>query len=263
MKWVTPNLFKYRDLLVALTHNELMLRYGLSTGGFLWMIIHPLAYLMVLSIIFTYVVPISIRQYPLFLFSGLLPWMYFIGTLSSVTPSLAVHADLMRKSPFPRIIIPLSGFIAQTMQFFVALTIFLVAIFLFGVFQIESGMIWSHLWSIFFAIILECTFLFGMVLLTSKIYIFFRDIAFAINALALIWFYATPIIYPISFVPKNFLPFYSLNPMVGIIELYRFSFGIDKIYYPAIIFSILISLATLLVGYYVFIKNEKNITDYL
>jgi len=250
------DLIEKRDLLIALTLKELKTRYKSATLGFLWAFLNPLFLMIVLSLVFTIIVRIQVEKYPLFLFVGLLPWTFFLQSLTAGTSSLTNNRDLLKKAAFPRAILPLSSIFSNLINFLISLLILLPILFIFNSFS----------FSIFllpFIIALHLAFTIGLVLITSSLDIYYRDVSFVIQALMLAWFYLTPILYPISMIPEKFMYLYALNPVVGITSLYHFALlgrGIENFF--VLVPSILFTLFVFVFGIILFKKREPLFADW-
>ncbi|MFQ6083879.1 MAG: ABC transporter permease [Candidatus Aminicenantia bacterium] len=255
---VFKQLFEKRDLLIALTLKELKTRYKSTMLGFLWAFLNPLFQMIVLSIIFTVIVRIQVEKYPLFLFAGLLPWMFFNQSLISGTRSLINNRELIKKAFFPREILPLSSVFSNLVNFLLSLLVFLPALF------VLSNYISFNLLLLPVIILLQIILTIGIVLVTSSLNIYYRDVSFVVQALILAWFYLTPVIYPLSMVPKRFISFYSLNPMVGIISLYHFTLlGRSLPSISILLPSFLLILFIFTFGIILFKKREPYFADWV
>lgn len=247
-----------RDLLIMLTVKELKSRYKSTTFGFLWAFVNPLLQMIILSIVFRFFFRIQVENYPIFLFSGLLPWMFFNLSLTSGTTTLIDNRDLLKKVVFPREVLPLSAIFSNFVNFIASMVIFLLVLMILGF--INFGQIIY----LPMTIILQLILMTGIVFLTSALNIVFRDVSYIIQAGLILWFYASPIFYPVSFVPERFLSLYALNPMVGIVGLYRYSLMGEHLPTPGAIFSsVLITVFIFSIGLIVFEKRKSYITDYV
>ncbi|KKQ74275.1 MAG: hypothetical protein US96_C0036G0007 [Candidatus Woesebacteria bacterium GW2011_GWB1_38_5b] len=245
-------------LLYILTLRELKGRYKSAALGFAWAFINPLLFLLVLSVVFSLFIKIDIENYQFFLLSGILPWTFFAAAISSGTSSLVNNRELIKKTYFRREAIPLASVLASLLNFLISLLIF-IGLFIILKFSISSG---AYLLPL--AILLEAILITGIVLLTSSLDIYYRDVTFIISAAVLIWFYLTPIFYPINFVPEKFLFAYKLNPMVGIISLYRtLLLGANYFDIEAILISVAETFVFIIIGFAVFKKREKYFADWI
>lgn len=245
-----------KDLTVALVVKELKSKYKSATFGFLWILINPLLQMIVLTVVFSIFIKININNYPLFVFSGLLPWMFFSLSLQSATSSLIANRDLIKKLNFPRELLPISSVLAHLSTFILAMA--LLVLFVGVVF----GVTFSFLLLIP-VIVLISILAIGITLLLSSFDIYYRDVSFILQSLLLVWFYITPILYPISLVPENFLFFYNLNPMVGIITAFQAILLNTNISWAALIISVFEAVALLLIGFFVFKKRSKYFADWV
>ncbi len=247
-----------KDLLVVLTVKELKARYKSTTFGFLWAFVNPLLQMIILSVVFKFFFRIQVENYPIFLFSGLLPWMFFNLSLSGGTTVLVDNRDLLKKVVFPREILPLSAILTNFVNFLASMVIFLLVLIILGFFNIGQ-IIFLPL-----AIILQLILTAGIVFLTSALNIVFRDVAYIIQAGLILWFYLSPIFYPLSFVPERFVNFYSINPMVAIISLYRYALmGEHLPSLMAITGSFIVSIIIFVIGTFIFEKRKSLFADYV
>lgn len=246
-----------KDLTIALTIKELKSRYKSATLGFLWIFINPLLQMLAISIIFSFVLKTKVENYPLFVFSGLLPWTFFSLSLQSGTSSLTANRDLIKKINFPRELLPISSVLAN-------LFIFLISIFILVIFTfVTSG--WSF--KLFFLmplIFLQTMLVSGIVLILSSLDIYYRDISFILQAALPVWLCITPIIYPIKFIPLEYLFLYNLNPMVGIITSYQTIFlNEGQQFQHALIIAIFETMVLLSIGIILFKKRSQYFADWV
>ena len=246
-----------KDLTVALVVKELKSKYKSATFGFLWILINPLLQMIVLTIVFSIFLKINIKNYPLFVFSGLLPWMFFSLSLQSGTSSLIANRDLIKKVPFPREILPIASVLGHLFIFVLSLGLLIIFVI------ITSGFSPSLLF-LMPLVFLIALFAISLSLLLSSLDVYYRDISFLLQAVLIPWFYLTPIVYPISFVPKQFLDIYQLNPMVGIITVFQSIFLKTNIAdWGALTISVFETMILLLVGFFVFKKRSKYFADWV
>ncbi|MCA1840205.1 MAG: ABC transporter permease [Actinomycetota bacterium] len=208
-------LVHWSELLKALVAKEIKVKYKRSILGFFWSLLTPLALTGVYLFVFIYVYKVDQKDFIFFLLSGLLPWNYFNMSLLAATNSLVENGSLIRKVFFPRALIPMSGVLANLVNFLLVMGLFTV------VAVIAARPVVSHLHWLLVAIVLETVLAVGLTMALSAWNVYLRDIQQLISILSLIWFFATPIVYPLSRVPARFRPFILANPMAGIIELYR------------------------------------------
>lgn len=210
-------IYNYRELLWIWTWRGIKARYKQSFLGGAWAILQPLSLMVVFTFVFTRLVRMDTGDipYPIFSYTAILPWTLFASSITSAVPSLVENMHLVTKVFFPREIFPLAAIGARMVDFLIALLVFFgLAVF----YKITLNITWLWLPLILFIQILLTI---GIALLGSALNVFYRDIHHAIGLIVQLWMYATPIIYPISFVPPHLRMIYALNPMVGITEAYR------------------------------------------
>lgn len=255
-KFLAPFL-SHKYLLNQLTLREIKGRYKQSIIGYAWVLVNPLTQLLVYSFVFSTVFrfPTGDIPYPIFLFVGLIPWIFFQTSLSSATTSLVENSDLLRKVYFPREVFPYSAVLAKSVDFFFAASLVLLFMLYYRIPLHSSALFVIPL--IFMQVILTI----GVSFFTSSFNLFYRDIQYLLNLILLIWLYLTPVIYPLSLVPKKFLLLYQLNPMAGIIEGYRSALFDKPIDIVMIIWSFSISFAIFIIGYIIFKRTERIFAD--
>ncbi|MCD4655598.1 ABC transporter permease [bacterium] len=251
------NIFRKRDLIYNLALKDFKVRYRSATLGFIWMLLNPVLQMLVLSLVFSFIVKIPVDvPFPLFLLCGLLPWNFMAMSLGVGVSSLVNERNLVKKVYFPREIIPVSITTGHFINFVVAMLLFMPVPLLI----LKS---WS--WALLFLpipMILLAMFTVSITSLATISDAFFRDTRFIVEALIMVWFYATPIFYPIQFltslsdkVPDWAMPLLQLirfNPMAGIITMFRSILLYGEIpaasdcWYVAIVTSILAIISFML-----------------
>lgn len=257
MEKVLIPFLNYKYLLSQLVLREIKARYKQSILGYGWIIFNPLIQLLVYSFVFSVVFKFPTNQIPysIFLFVGLLPWIYFQTSLSASALVLIDNSNLLKKVNFPREVLPYSIICSKSVDLF--LSSFLLIFFLI-IYKISITPSILYIIPLF---IIQVILMSGLALLLSAANLFYRDIQYVTNLLLLMWMYLTPVVYPISLVPKDYLWLYKFNPMVGIIEGYRsaiFNLPFDWI---TILLSLLISFCIFIFGFWIFKKGEKVFAD--
>lgn len=210
-------LIAHRELLQAWTTREIKVRYKQSILGAAWAILQPLSLMVIFSIVFTYFVrvPTGGIPYPIFSYTALLPWTFFATSISFGAASLINNMSLVTKIYLPREILPLAAIGAACVDFVFASLIFVAMAFFY---RVPVGVSYVVLPFLF---LIQVILTVGVVLLLAGLMVRFRDIRFVVPLLTQLWFYATPIIYPVALVPEAWRSVYMLNPMAAIIESYR------------------------------------------
>jgi len=252
--------WEYRNQLFLLVGRTLKIRYKQTAAGAAWAVIQPLITMVVLSIFFGKLakVPTEGIPYPLFSFSALVPWTYFATVLTQSSTSIVSNRDLVTKLYIPRLIIPLTPVLSNLIDFIIAFVILIVIMLFYGIYP-NAAIIYLP----FFILLTIATALsFGLFL--SVINVRYRDIGFMLPFIIQIWFFISPIAYASSLVPSKWQFVYGLNPMVGVIEGFRWAL-IGKTQAPGtVIFtSTIIVILILIFGIGFFLRKETTFPDHL
>ena len=252
------HLVQRKDLLWAWTERTIRGRYQQSLLGGLWMIIQPAATVGIFSIIFTFFVPVDTGDipYPVFSYVAVVAWMLLANSLTDMTISIVGNTQLITKIYFPRDILPISSILARLLDFFVAGGILLVLLLIYKVPAFPLG--WLFLPII---LIIQLALIVGLGLTLAAANVFYRDVQSLVTLGIQLWFYASPIIYPVTLVPENLLPIYNLNPMAGILESYRAILLYQTLPPTSLYLSAVISAIALIFGYLFFKKVEFQFAD--
>jgi lipopolysaccharide transport system permease protein len=259
--WLPINLrelWAYRELLFFFIWRDIKIRYRQAVFGFAWAIIQPLFMMIVFSLFFGTLakVPSGDVPYPLFSYSALVPWTLFASSITRSSSSLVSNSNLIQKVYFPRLLMPLADVLSPLVDFVIAFVVLIGLMFYFGYYP---GI--TMLWLPFF-LILELMLALGVGLWLSAINVEYRDAGFLVPLLVQLWLFASPVIYSVSFVPERFHTAYALiNPMVGIIEGFRWTIlGTDP---PSnlLLASAAIIIVILVSGAFYFRRREKAFAD--
>jgi lipopolysaccharide transport system permease protein len=251
-------IWKYRELFYFLTKRDIQVRYKQTVLGGLWAIIQPFFSMIVFSIFFGRLakVPSDGIPYPIFVYAGLLPWTYFANAVTSSGNSLVGNANLITKVYFPRVVIPASAAIAGLLDFFIAMTL-LVAMMVFYGFAPGPGLL-------LFPILLALTFFcaVGVGLWMSALNVQYRDIRYAIPFVIQVWMFLSPVIYPVTLVPRQYQWLLALNPMGGVIKAFRACMlAHQPIDWLLLLVSSLMIFVIFVTGLYYFRGMEKSFAD--
>jgi lipopolysaccharide transport system permease protein len=219
-------LFRYRGLILNLTVRELKARYKSSVLGFLWSLLNPLGMMLVFTVVFTVLMPNNqIKNYPIFLMCGLLPWNFFNAGVMTGTSSVVANGELVKKVYFPREILPITSVLANLVNFLLAMVVLFAALIAF------HAHFSPYLWLLPIVILVQTCFIMGMALILSTVDVFYRDMLMIMDVVMLAWFFLTPVFYPIQYLPDTYTLFgvtldvhrlmYILNPMASLISAYR------------------------------------------
>ena len=252
------SIFKYRDLLISWTYRTIRVRYQQSILGGLWAVIVPIAQTVIFGIIFTYFIPVDTGGIPYLVFSytAMVPWTFFSSSITDMLDSLVGNINLVSKIYFPREILPFSYLLARFLDFLIAFSL-LVILMLY--YHMPSNILgWLFLPLI---LLIQIALSLGLGLIAAALNVFYRDVRPLFVLGLQIWFYATPIIYPVSAVPPQLRIIYYLNPMAGVIEAYRTVLLYKELPNPVLLLSAVVSLLVLLIGFWFFKRVEFQFAD--
>jgi lipopolysaccharide transport system permease protein len=207
-----------RSLLREWTARTLQARYQQSLLGWLWAFVQPASQAVILSVIFTLLVPVDTGGIPYVAFAYLatMSWALLSSALTDMTTSLVDNMSLVNKIYFPREVLPLAVMLARLVDFGVAGTLFFAIAWYLGVPLFVPGLLMLPV-----VVLVQLALMMGIGLAAAAMNVFVRDVRSVMLLALQIWFYASPVIYPADAVPVAYRGLYSLNPMVGIIEAYR------------------------------------------
>jgi ABC-type polysaccharide/polyol phosphate export permease len=251
-------MFKYWSLLKKLTLREIKARYKQSFLGFFWVILNPLFQMIIMSFVFSNIMKMTGIgvPYPIFLYAGLLPWLFFANSISSAMGALANNSSLIKKIYFPREILILSTLLAKVFDFSLAIIIFIVLMIFFKV-PFTVYML------LFFPIfLLQFIFTYGLSLLLSALNLFYRDIQYLFDLVMTLWFYVTPIIYATEFFPAQYRYIFKINPMSVFINAYRqVLFNGTFPNWESLGIGVVVSIGLYLIAHNIFKKLEGMFAD--
>ena len=251
-------IWRYRELLYFFTWRDIKVRYKQTVIGVLWAVIQPFLTMVVFSVFFGRLakIPSEGIPYPIFVYTGLLPWTYFSQSLSRSSESIVSSANLIRKVYFPRLVTPISASLSALVDFFISFAI-LLALMVYYKFLPTTGVF-------LFPVLVLLTFLCstGIGFWLSALNVMYRDIRYAVPFVVNLGMFLTPVIYPVSIIPERYSWILYLNPMAGIIESFRATIlGYKSIPVFGLIFSVGITLLCFVSGVFYFRRMEKTFAD--
>ena len=252
------SVWRYRELLIVLIYRDIQVQYKQAALGVAWAIVQPLFAVIIFSVIFGYFarMPSDGIPYPVFAFAAVLPWTYFAAAVRRGATGLVADSELVRKVYFPRLVIPMAGVIGPMVDFFISFVVLLGVMLWFGVMPSWRLLAVPPLLGI------AALLAFAVGLWLSPINVRFRDIQHTLPFMVQVWMYATPIVYSISIVPAEWRWLYSLNPMVGVIEGFRWAvFGKGDPDAVAVGISVFVIGVMLIAGLIFFKRMERSFAD--
>lgn len=250
-------LWAYRELLYFLVWRDVKVRYKQTVLGAAWAIVQPFLTMVVFSLFFGRLakVPSEGIPYPIFSYAALLPWSFFAQGLLQSANSLVAGANLIRKVYFPRLVIPLASVLAGVVDFGLAFLVLLGMMAFYGV-RPTGALLWLPG---FFLLALVTALAVGVWL--SALNVQFRDVRYAVPFLTQLWLFATPIAYSSRLLPEPWRTVYGLNPMVGVVEGFRWALLGTNPPAPTIAVSSIITVGLLLTGLAYFRRMERTFAD--
>jgi lipopolysaccharide transport system permease protein len=252
------SLWDYRELLYFLTWRDVKVRYKQTAIGAAWAILQPLTTMVIFTVIFGRFarIPSDGLPYPIFAFTALLPWTYFASALTRCTTSIVGNSQLISKIYFPRLILPLSGTFSALIDFAISFMILIGMMAWFGIAPTRNVVFLP----LFLLLAVATTLAVGLWL--SALNVRYRDVGHAIPFLIQCWMYASPVAYPVTMIPERWRLIYSLNPMAGVIEGFRWALlGKASPDFGVVAVSALIVTALLLGGLVYFRHLERTFAD--
>lgn len=259
--WMAVNwreLWEYRELLWLFVWRDIAVRYKQTVLGASWAIIQPLLMMVVFSIFFGRLAGVSSEgvPYPIFSYAALVPWIFFANGVTAAANSLVGNAGILKKVYFPRLMLPMSAVMAGLLDFVLAFLVLLGMMMFYNI-QIQATILWTP----FFLLLAMATAV-GVSLWLSALNVEFRDVRYIVPFLIQLWLFATPVAYPSTIIPEPWQTLYGLNPMVGVVEGFRWALlGTPPGPGWMTGLSAVVALALLVTGAFYFRRMEKAFAD--
>lgn len=247
------DLFIYREVLWNFISQELKVKYKGTFLGFFWSLLNPILTMTVTSIVFSSIMRFELKDFVIFVFSGLLPWGFIAMSLDSSVNSIINAEGFMKKVYLPKLIFPIASVCSNFVNMFFSMISLLIILIIMGA-KISISFIFLP---VSFLIIFVGVL--GISLILSTLSVFFRDIRHLIGVITSTFFYLTPIIYPKDYIPEPFAKLINLNPFSYYIDLFRMP--IYHLQFPdlnTVLLCLIMSLGFLSIGLIVFLKHEKD-----
>lgn len=250
--------YQYRELLYFLVWRDILIRYKQAAIGVAWVVLQPLLTMVIFTVIFGLFakLPSDGLPYTVFSFTALLPWNYFAQAISRSGISVVSNANLISKIYFPRLIVPISGALGPLVDFAISFVILLGMMAWYGI-----APTWGILTLPFFTLLAVVTAV-AVSLFLSALNVKYRDVGHAIPFLVQFWMYASPVVYSVTIIPQKWRLLYSLNPMVGVIEGFRWAMlGKERPDFAVMAMGVVVASVLLLVGLVYFKRTERFFAD--
>jgi len=254
----TQQLLKTRDLVWAWTIRTLRGRYQQSALGWLWAVVQPAATVAIFAVVFTRIVPVDTGGVPYILFSyaAVVPWSLLATSITDMAMSLVQNMNLVGKIYFPREALPIAALLARLADFVISFILLLVLVIIFRIPLSPIGFLYLPL-----ILLIQLALILGLGIGSAALNVFYRDVDPLLKLVIQIWFYASPILYPVSLVPEKWQWLYFLNPMSGIIAAYRDVLIYDRLPGSYLLPAIIVSMLIFVIGYWFFKRVEFQVAD--
>lgn len=250
-------IWNFRELLFFLTWRDIKIRYKQTVLGFAWAILQPFLQMVVFSLFFGKLgkIPSEGVPYPIFNYTALLPWSFFENSINISTNSLVTNSNMVTKVYFPRLFVPISSVLSGLIDFAIAFVVLL------------GMMLFYHITPTILIVLLPLFLLLafitamGVSLWMSALNVKYRDVRYVVPFLARFWFFATPIAYPSTLLSEPWRTLYGLNPMVGVVEGFRWVLLGTNPPQAMIFLSVAVALVIFVTGLLYFSRTEKTFAD--
>lgn len=251
-------LFKIRDLVWAWTVRTLRGRYQQSALGWLWAIVQPVATVAIFAIVFTRIVPVDTGGVPyiLFSYSAVVPWTLLTTSVTDMAMSLVQNMNLVGKIYFPREALPIATLLARLADFAISFVLLIILVIVYRIPVSVTGLLFLPL-----IFLIQLALILGLGIGSAALNVFYRDVDPLLKLVLQVWFYASPILYPVSLVPEQWRWLYYLNPMSGILAAYRDVLIYNQLPGDYLLPAAIISFVIFIVGYWFFKRVEFQFAD--
>ncbi|MBN1764191.1 MAG: ABC transporter permease [Sedimentisphaerales bacterium] len=252
-------LWQYRGLFYFLTWRDLLVRYKQTVFGIAWSVLRPVLTMLILTVVFGKIahLPSGGTPYPILVFVAMLPWQFFSSTLTVGGTSIVTHSNMITKIYFPRLIIPTTSMVVSLVDFAISFVLLLVLMIVYG--------FWpnSKIFVLPLLLILAAMTSLGIGYWVTALNVKYRDFRYIIPFLVQFGLYISPVGFSSALVPDAWRLIYSLNPMVGVIDGFRWALLGNQIvlYIPGFILSIVLSMILFISGIWFFRKTERSFAD--
>lgn len=253
------DLWRYRELFFFLSWRDILVRYKQTVIGVLWAVLRPFITMVVFTFVFSNIAKLpsdSNAPYPILVYAAMLPWQFFSSALSESSNSLISNANMISKIYFPRLIIPTSSVIVSLIDFLISFVILIILMVVYGF--VPS----SNIFTLPLFTLLAGMASLGFGLWLSALNVKYRDFRYIVPFIVQFGLYISPVGFSSNIIPQQWRLLYSLNPMVGVIDGFRWAIiGGSPLYFPGLLLSIIIAGIVFISGVIYFRKTEKTFAD--
>jgi ABC-2 type transport system permease protein len=250
--------YRYRELIWALALKELKIRYKRSVLGFLWALLNPMLLMLVLTVVFSTLMSMNIPHYAIFLLSVLIPWTFFAQCLSYAAESIVGNGDLLKKVRVPKLVFPMAALVSNLINFGLSLIPLLLIVVIMG-----HPLHWTWIY-LPVPLLALSIFTLGLTFFFAAANVYYRDVAHILQILLQLWFYVTPIIFPVAMFPAKWQWVFRLNPVIFVLNGFRLS-----VYYgllpsaESVLASFVTAFIALTFGFWLFRRHQEEFVYYV
>lgn len=250
--------YRYRELIWALALRELKVRYKRSVLGFLWALLNPVLQMVVLTVVFSRIMPSTLVHFPIFLLSTLLLFTFFSQSLSYAVDSVVINADLIRKVAVPKLIFPVAALISNMINLLLSLSPLIVLVLVF-----RHPVTW--LWLLTpIPLLALCLLTLGVSFFFATANVYYRDVSHIIQIVLQVMFYLTPILYTVAFFPPKYRWMFWLNPLTFSLSDFRmFVYYGEMPTVLSLVASYVVAIVSIVIGFSVFRRHQDEFVFYL
>ena len=258
-RYYWQDLWRYRELFFFLAWRDILVRYKQTVIGLAWALLRPFLTMLVFTLVFSKLakLPSEGVPYPILVFAALLPWQFFSNAFSSAGDSLISNSNMISKVYFPRLIIPISAIIVSFIDFLIS------GVILIGLMLWYGFMPSLHLLALPIFIFVAFAAATGAGLWVAALNVKYRDFRYIVSFVVQFGLYVSPVGFSSAIVPEQWRLLYSINPMVGVIDGFRWAIlgGNTQFYWPSILLSLALVTIVLISGIFYFRKTERGFAD--
>lgn len=255
MKYSLGYLF---DLATVITEKELKVRYKSSFFGYLWSIANPLLFAMIYYFIFKLIMRVQIPNYTVFIITGLFPWQWFASSTSNSLFSFLANAQIIKKTVFPRSVIPMSNVLMESLHFICTIPVIIIFLYVY-----DMRPSWDWIWGIPLIGFAQIILMLGVALTLSTLNLFFRDLERFITLGIMLLFYCTPILYSSDMIPQDYRWLIDYNPLANMVISWRDLFMNNTVNYTDIATLYGYGIVMLVIGSSIFNKLKYRFAEIL
>lgn len=208
-------LWQWRRVIVQLVHQQLILRYRRTFLGFVWTVLNPLLNMIVGAFVFAMIMRFDLKEFAVFVYAGMIPWLFFAQSVTQAGAAIINNEAMLKKIYLPRALFPFSATVALLVENVLSMAaLFIIALML-------GAKLTPALFFIPVSFLILFSFCFGLALLLNVAFVYFRDLPHITGVVLQAGFYLTPVLYPLSFVPERYRPWFESNPMLYFLDLFR------------------------------------------